>query len=61
MAANLKQFRVLVTSTGIMVADVLVDAINAQEASEIAKESVKPEDFEVSQVDQICSIECMEV
>lgn len=59
--ADLKQFRVLVTSTGIMVADVLVDAINAEEAFAIAKEAVKPEDFEVAQVDQICSMECMEV
>ena len=59
--ADLKQFRVLVTSTGIMVADVLIDAINAEEASEIAKESVKPEDFEPVQVEQTLSIECMEV
>ena len=58
---NQKKFRVLLTSTGIMVADVYVEAINPEEAAAIAKESVKPEDFDPVQVEQILSTECMEV
>ena len=57
----LKSYRVLVVASGTISADVTVEAVSSEDAAEIAKESIKPEDFEVSVVDQICQIETLEM
>ena len=58
---NLKSYRVNVVSLGVISADVIVEAISAEDAAEIAKASVKPEDFEVVSVDTVSSIETLEL
>ena len=57
---KLKSYRVMLVATGIMSADVIIDAISLDDAREIAVSSVHPEDFEVSNIDAINAIEIME-
>ncbi len=57
----MKTYKVQVVGIGIIVADVLVDAISSEDAAEIAKTSLKPEDYEVVSADVINSIETMEM
>ena len=57
---ELKSYRVMLVATGIMSADVIIDAISPDDAREIAVSSVHPEDFEVSNIDAINAIEIME-
>jgi len=57
----MKTYKVKVVGIGIIVADVLVDAISSEDAAEIAKTSLKPEDYEVVSADVINSIETMEM
>ena len=57
---KLKSYRVMLVATGIMSADVIIDAISSDDAREIAVSSVHPEDFEVANIDAINAIEIME-
>jgi len=58
---TMNTYKVKVVGIGIIVADVLVDAISSEDAAEIAKTSLKPEDYEVVSADVINSIETMEM
>lgn len=46
----LQKYRVQVVATTIAVADVIVEAISSEDAHEIARTSVQPEDFDVQEV-----------
>ena len=48
---NTNSYKLKIVGTGIVVAEVTVDAVSLDDAKEIAKTSVKPEDFEVIDVD----------
>ena len=61
MSNTMNTYKVKVVGIGIIVADVLVDAISSEDAAEIAKTSLKPEDYEVVSADVINSIETMEM
>ena len=60
MPEKMKTYEVVVVATTISVATVIVDAISKEDAVEITKTSVKPEDFEVSDVLVTHSIEAIE-
>ena len=60
MSEKMKTYEVVVVATTISVATVIVDAISEEDAVEITKTSVKPEDFEVSDVLVTHSVEAIE-
>ncbi len=60
MSEKMKTYEVVVVATTISVATVIVDAISEEDAIEITKTSVKPEDFEVSDVLVTHSVEAIE-
>jgi hypothetical protein len=60
MSEEMKTYEVVVVATTISVATVNVDAISEEDAVEITKTSVKPEDFEVSDVLVTHSVEAIE-
>ena len=60
MSEEMKTYEVVVVATTISVATVIVDAISNEDAVEITKTSVKPEDFEVSDILVTHSVEAIE-
>ena len=60
MSEKMKTYEVVVVATTISVATVIVDAISEEDAVEITKVSIKPDDFEVSDVLVTHSVEAIE-
>lgn len=60
MSQKLTQYEVKVFATTISEATVFVDAVSDEDAKEIAKSSIKPEDFEVFDVIEINSVQSNE-
>lgn len=60
MSSEIKTYEVVVVATTISVATVTVDAISNEDAIEITKTAIKPEDFEVTDIVVTHSIEAIE-